>query len=840
MGLIAALMLCHGTASAQGRVADDRPTAGPALPWVGPLSSPSALQVLTGPASLAHLKSWELAVAHAELDTKGIRGGTGTALLFAQGLDLLPLSYGLALFVTRWPPAFSDAYGLTLGITGAVAYRVAWWLGLGMSLTHFQAVDGALAHTTTMDLSLLATPSRFFGLSVTAHDIFMPGWADGLPLQRTWDFDLGFRPFGSDRLTLSAGVTLGERRGTADPRLRIEASVWRSLKLVAEATYRHRAWDMDRDGTEEVWSNELRGTLALSLDFEHWGGGAAVMLGRADPSLPGRTYQGVAAYLQYRHRAGPSVSRPSNRVLVVSIAQAKSETAFTNLLLSLAEAERDERIAAVLFKIPDGGTSWARADELRSAASGLRRRGKFVAAILRSPSNKAYYIAASMDAVWMDPSGTAMLSGLAARRLYFQKTLERIGVTVEVLRNGPYKTAPNSLTRTTPSKEEDEVVRSILTETDRRFRRALAHRGAVARSGGPDKVLAESPAVPPKAKRLGLVDAVYTSGQVESALKQRCGNDLRFVKPTRRSNRHWGRRDALAVIVVEGDLVSGKSGKIPLLGERLAGHQTILEQIRKAKQDPRIKAVVLRINSPGGQAEAADEIWRALMDLRKTKPVIASLGSIAASGGYEIAAGARKIFCEPGTLTGSVGIFIAKPVVLSLLEKLGIGLAEWKRGPHTGLMSPLVALNSKERERMRSRLLYHYHRFLDAVAKGRNMPMAKVKRAAGGRLWTCRQALAHGLTDQRGGLIAALAEARKRAGLPWDSPVLVWPRSRKSLTKWLLTKLLTRKELGITEADLTGKILAPILPLLEALPPSLLTSRGTSLQARLPFRLEIQ
>ena len=188
------------------------------------------------------------------------------------------------------------------------------------------------------------------------------------------------------------------------------------------------------------------------------------MLGRSDPALPGRIYQGAGAFVRYHHRPTESLWRPANRVLVVTVPPSGSDAGFARLVLALARAENDDRIAGVLFKIPGQGPSWSKADELRTAVERLRHKGKFVASVVRSPSNKAYYLAASTDAIWMDPSGTAMLSGLATRRLYFKKALDRIGVTVQVLRNGPYKTAPNSLTRTSPSKEEDEVIRSILKQ----------------------------------------------------------------------------------------------------------------------------------------------------------------------------------------------------------------------------------------------------------------------------------------------------------------------------------------------------------------------------------------
>ncbi|MCD6498826.1 MAG: S49 family peptidase [Deltaproteobacteria bacterium] len=830
--LLFVVTLCSpGAASAQ--TLDDRPTAGVALPWDGLLSDPDAAAVELNPAGLAFLRSWNIMVAHMEMDHQGRHSGMGTAVLWGQKIPLLPLSYGVGLQYVRWPHPFVGGYGNTVKATVALAWKFGWWGSLGMSYHHFFGVQGGLSGLDTLDLALFVRPANWFAAALALSDVTMPRWWQGLPLQRTWNVEFGFRPLGTDRLTLSVGAKLGERRREFDPRFRVQTRLWRGFVLAAEVEYRHRHMDLDRDGHDEAIVNDVAATLALEVDFATWGFGGAVALQRRISGLAGGVAAGGGAMVRVSGERYPSLVPPKARAVVVSI-RPGSEWRFSRLLLALDALRRNPHVAAVVFKIADHAPGWAQCDEVRQAMTRLHRAGKLTVAFVTTPSNRAYYVASAADRVWLAPSGGLLLAGMTSTRLYFRKALDRLGVHVDVLRHAEYKTAPNMFSRTSPSREENEVVRHVLAERYGQFIGAVASRGAVARRSKARRLMTRAPFAPTEAAKVGLADAVLYGDEIPSRIEKLVGRPVELVALARvvRRDTTWGLASAVAVIVVEGDLVPGKSRRIPILGQRMAGHKTLVAQLRKARFDSRIKAVVLRINSPGGFAQAADVVWRQIRRLARVKPVVASLGNVAASGGYELAVGATHILCDPSTITGSIGIFVARPVYRDLTKKLGIGVAIWKKGPHAGLFNSFVPYGPAEKKRLTAKLRLQYMRFVGVVAKGRkNLSVAQVERLARGRVWTCGQAVARGLADSRGGLIEAIGLAGRLAHLDRHPRIVVWPKPNRSVVGYLVSKVFGSHSRAFPAA---------VLDALRAIPASFFVASGFHVYARLPYRLVVQ
>jgi len=297
----------------------------------------------------------------------------------------------------------------------------------------------------------------------------------------------------------------------------------------------------------------------------------------------------------------------------------------------------------------------------------------------------------------------------------------------------------------------------------------------------------------------------------------------------------------VAVLFVDGDIIDGKSATIPLLGMKFVGMQTLLPAIQRARDDARVRAIVVRIDSPGGSALASDVLARELERTAQVKPVICSLGDVAASGGYFIAAACSRIYAAPSTLTGSIGIFSGKFDVSGLAAKIGVSLESYERGAHAGIDSMYRQYTDEERGQILAKLRYFYSRFVDQVARGRRMTPAAVDAVGRGHIWSGDAALARGLVDEFGGLMDAIAEAKRRAGLGENDRVALEATPDEP---GLLGQLLSLLGIGGSSEATSERAAAPrasddvlsriVAPALRGLPGSLLLEPNVP-QARLDF-----
>ena len=488
---------------------------------------------------------------------------------------------------------------------------------------------------------------------------------------------------------------------------------------------------------------------------------------------------------------------------------------------------------------------WGMAMELRRSIKRMQKAGKKVIAYVKTPSTQAYYVAAACDRVWLFPGGGLQVVGLASTRLYFKTLLDRIGVKVQVLKYREYKTASEPLTRKGPSPEAARVSKWILNEFYGRFIRALAERKKIGSVVRANAVMQQAPFTAAEAMKMGLVDALVHDDQAGKALAKAMGRQIKLVRPGREKRQwvEWGVRPGVAVVLIEGDLVPGRSRVVPVLGTRVAGHKTIMKLLRRVRYDPQIRAVVLRIESPGGVAESADLIWREVLQLRKAKPVIASVGNVAASGGYQIAAAADVIMAERSAITGSIGIFAAKPDVSGLAGKLGVGVHQFRKGPKAGLWSMYRPYTPQEKKELHRKLGHYYYRFVRAVAKGRKkLSVAQVDKLAGGRVWTGAQAVKNGLVDRVGDLNDAVNLAAKKAGLTRPVRVAVYPRPSPSLLGRVVRGFIGRKgRKGGSRGKAGGWCALPtVRELARTVPPSLVAAPDAGFYARMLYHFKVE
>lgn len=502
----------------------------------------------------------------------------------------------------------------------------------------------------------------------------------------------------------------------------------------------------------------------------------------------------------------PSV--PENSVLVLNISGAlpdyvpeeplakafgiNQQQSFSSLLTQMRKAKVDNRIGGVRLNINFPDIGWGKADELRDAIADLRTSGKPVYAYIEIGSNKEYYIATATEKIFVSPPGSLYINGFAAEAMFYKGSLDKLGVEADVIQIGPkYKNAPDRYTKKEMGEGQREVVNALLDEYYGRFTSAIAE--SRKKSAADVKALIDNaPFTSAQAKAQGLIDDALYPEQVDDAFKARLGykadDKLREITggkyreiPSDSLGLNKGER--VAVIYASGAINSGRSSSGPVNGE-MVGSDTIVEAVNDAAEDRSIKAIVLRVDSPGGSAMASDMMWYALENAKAKKPVVVSMSDVAASGGYYIACNANKIVAEPSTVTGSIGMFMGKPVVKGLYDWLGVTNEYVMRGKNAGIFRETEKWTPEERAKMveQSNSVY-YDNFVPKVAKGRNKTAEEVNSLGQGRVWTGTQAKANGLVDEFGGLEKAIEIAKQLADLPADKDVrrVVFPEPRPFL-----------------------------------------------------------
>jgi protease-4 len=300
--------------------------------------------------------------------------------------------------------------------------------------------------------------------------------------------------------------------------------------------------------------------------------------------------------------------------------------------------------------------------------------------------------------------------------------------------------------------------------------------------------VAKGPFIATEAKDAGLVDAYAFDDEIEKAVESLAGEKLMMVDDSRAdvADERFGNQRSIALLYVDGDIIDGRSRNIPFIGMDLAGSYTIAETLQRIRKSPRIASVVLRIESPGGSSMASDVMWREVALTAREKPVIVSMGDVAASGGYYIAAPGTRIFANPLTITGSIGVFYGKADVSRLLKNIGVNVEVYKTNGRADAESIFRPFTQEEHTELERKVGQFYDVFLSRVAEGRKMDKAAVDRVGQGRVWTGEQAKERGLVDELGGLRQALAEARRRGQLGEDAPIIELPKIQTSIIGELL------------------------------------------------------
>jgi protease-4 len=439
----------------------------------------------------------------------------------------------------------------------------------------------------------------------------------------------------------------------------------------------------------------------------------------------------------------------------------------------------------------------------------VRAAGKKVYAVCRSATNRDYLIATACDEIAMPPSGTLMVNGLQAEVMFYKGIFEKLGIKAEFMQVGNFKGAAEPYTRSEMSAELRQQLDGVLDD----YFALMVETVAKDRKLDPGKVkdlIDEGLFTAARAKEAGLIDRVCYEDELEDQIKTALHADelkiekdygkkkldtdfsgfAGFIKllelmSGQSSSERSSKANKIAIIYAVGPIMDGASEGISLFENRVVTPDETIKAIRQAEEDKTVKAIVLRVDSPGGSALASDLIWRHIVKAKK--PIIASMAGTAASGGYYISMGADKIVVEPGTLTGSIGVVGGKFAIEGLLNKLGVNTDVISRGKSAGVFSMTEPFSEPERQAWMRLMTDIYQQFTSKAAEGRKMELAKLQELAQGKIYTGRQAVAKGLADKLGTLEVAVTEAKLAAGLPADEKIeiLSLPESKSFLDRLL-------------------------------------------------------
>ncbi len=768
----------------------DQPTRLPAF-GKSPVTNDDSSALVQNPGNLAFLPASELRWSSVYLNEDAQAPWQGHAFAFAFPIPFLDASTGVRVDLMSPPdggagPLFGRDRAYQW-ITWGLAVKPSESFGFGASLQRsYSSMDEAHG-LFSWSLGVTTRPSDYFGMAFVASDINGPTNAAGGYVARTFDVGLSLRParsravelglsgrivdshdaYWSPSATIAVDIPqLGRLRGglsIADPDGGVAQSEWLASASMA------------------FYLNGTSGSMELA--------GGSVFGGGLGPSVSGKAHENLATEVAFKGYREPSGATPpvfALRVRLENTPGTREHVALLRQLWQIAEAEPS--IGAVVFELrsaPAG--SMARVQELRDAVYHLRRSGKKVLCHLEDADGSSLYLCSAADRILINPAGGLRFAGLRARYFYFADLLEKLGIKADFVRIGAHKSAPEAFTRTSSTEVAQKDKIDLLQQHEKHLTWGIAH----GRKLSPEQVrerVAKGPFVAIEAKTAGFVDGYAFDDQLEAETSRLMGESVRLLDDKRGpfAPTFNGSTPGVALIYVDGDMVDGRSQTIPLVGMKLVGSYTIADAIKKARENPLIGAVVLRIETGGGSAMAADVIWRELQLTTKVKPVVVSMGSAAASGGYYIASPATRVFANPLSITGSIGIFYGKADVSELLRKLGMSLEVYKTAPRADAESIFRPFSEEERTELKRKVWQFYDVFLQRVAEGRRLTKEQVDAVGQGRVWTGEQALAHKLVDELGGLRQALSYARGLAGLPEHAPIQELPPVETTLVGRLL------------------------------------------------------
>jgi len=501
-----------------------------------------------------------------------------------------------------------------------------------------------------------------------------------------------------------------------------------------------------------------------------------------------------------------------------------------DLWTSLHQAAKDPKVKAIVLEPHGVAAGWAKLEEIRQEISEFKKSGKPVYTYLQSPGSREYYLASVADKIYLSPDDNLDVKGFLLEEMYFKNTLEKVGVQVEVDHMGKYKDAGDTFTRTGMTPETKEVLNQVLDQIYNDFCNSIGQSRRIA--PGQVKALVDAgPFMGTQAKANGLIDELAYEDQVYGDLKKKTGDkDLNKVSIKTYFKTAPGKGDRIAMLVGEGDIVRGDPQEG--FGETAVNISSggFAKVVRQVRNDSSIKGVIVRVDSPGGDSVASDEILHELKMLSASKPLVISMSDYAASGGYFMSMTGDPIISYPDTLTGSIGVLYIRPNLHGLFDKLGLAEDQVSRGKFANLDDVSQPLSEAGHQKLHESIEATYKSFVGKVAFARKKNYDQIDALAQGHVWMGAQAKENGLVDQLGGIAEAISAVRKKAGLSatGETNLVMFP-PRKTLLEMLTSA--TPEALEDAAVERKIRAIVPDLPSQTALKGGMLSI--------LPYRLTV-
>ncbi|MEM9191055.1 MAG: signal peptide peptidase SppA [Myxococcota bacterium] len=772
----------------------------PSLTPAVSLTAPDdALAVDVNPAALAFLPTWSLVYTHAQALSDAEFTREGDALRAATPL-LFGISAGASVQSIRPTDASGEASRGMFSV--ALAYALSQSLGIGGALRFFASdQDSTYAGLITLDLGLSWRLAANIAASLVVRDVFGPLDLAAASQPASFLLSFGLRPFGSRVFSLDVAGAV-DTDGTVGIRGAAELTVPYLGRLAGAV----EVSQLDQSDPEVL----VTGGLTVDWGRVGIGGGA----------IGGTEFDGTLGFYGSAHLEGAQREGiPTGGYLADIRVPGVGARGIVGLVWQLDRALLDDDVRGVVLRFRGSGIGSAYAQEIRWMIDRLQEADKPVFCHLEAGSGAEFYACATANGTYVDPAGGFRLVGTSSTSLLLGDLLRTVGLRTDFVRIGRYKSAPEQFTNRVPSAGAMEQREALYEDVYQRLLRDLGNdldrpRTEIA------EVIDRGPYLTEEATDAGLISGPADGFDLGDTLREAFGERYpRLEAPPRRYPATWHQR-RVAVVMIDGDIVDGENSDIPILGLRMTGGRTMVGLIDRLAADPGVGAILVRVDSPGGSALASDQIWRALQRARRRKPVICSMGAVAASGGYYVAAATDEIWADPATVTGSIGIFFGKVDVQPLADMIGVGIHRYERGRHSGMESIYRPFSSEERALLADKIRIWYRLFLSRIAEGRGMSVVEIDEHARGRVWSGDSAHGLGLVDHLGGFGAALQRARQLGDLPPDAPISLEPWRPSTLLDYILGDIFAGARVdpgAIDERFSDAEVAGLPAPVLEAL-----------------------
>jgi protease-4 len=824
-----------------------------------------ASAVVQNPANLGYLRGFNAVIDFSANTTVSGRRGNGVGIFGAVPLpfDFLALGLGVQGLWREQAqagegnyPTSDDPYGKFTVAAAVPLMRWAPGLSIGFQYSRLFSSTNVLASgANQFDLALSWRANRFASVALVARNLNAPRLTAAGRVAAVLDPEIALRPFGDPRLEFAIGMRT--RFGASaspqvvefplQPRGRVLFGT-RGVRVYAEIERIAYFTDFDAGSFDAVRIN-----AGLQFDSPHFGVAAGPNFGFGTRSAEG-LHGGSGRIRVSNERYTEVLPVRPRRITRISLAGKHSDRELAELVWIIDDLAR-RRGGVILVELRGTGFRLPQLEELREALLRFADAGGKVVAYLEGGGVSQYFVASVADRIIAHPHTALSIIGFSTRTFYWGELLERLGAQAEFVRVAEYKGTPEVFSRTEPTAPVAEANRTLLTDVWNHAVRMIGR----ARAHDPSVVSAwidEAPWQPAQARQRGIVDELAWPDELDETLENWLGRRVRIEPPSSAPVRpgDWQDPAHVAILHISGNLVVGESATIPLLDIELAGSVTLTREIAALRDDRDVKAVVVRIDSRGGSLLASEEIARELDLLRERKPVVISMGNVAASGGYHIATAGQYIYSNATTVTGSIGVYLPKIDLSGFLAKIGVNVDILAIGDRATLRSWWKPYSDDERAAALAGMQASYDRFIERVAKARAMTPADADAVARGRVWSGARAIEVGLVDAYGGMHEAVDRAARMAGLQvrsgtgplvrhYPAPPTLVERIRTLFGLDIPLPLGTAGERGREAIDpMTGRAMIfadPVLRSLRLLPPALWLSTGPEPLAVGPGDIEI-